>query len=208
MPIFGHIGLIPSYITWTGWRAVGKTADEALALWHHTTKLGEAGVFALELEVVPDQVAKFLSKNSSLVMLGMGAGRHADVQYLFTEDVCCNGRNHKSRHGKVRRDFVPELERMQNGRIAAFREFRPDVDSGGYPGPGHTVPIRDEEFDAFLSDLNPRFAQAVAKYLGPGWTNSDTVPGSPCGSVAARVRPLAVRRKTLSDRLVRTVKPT
>ena len=26
VPIVAHVGLIPSYITWTGWRAVGKTA--------------------------------------------------------------------------------------------------------------------------------------------------------------------------------------
>jgi 3-methyl-2-oxobutanoate hydroxymethyltransferase len=36
LPVVGHIGLIPSYITWTGWRAVGRTADEALRLWRHT----------------------------------------------------------------------------------------------------------------------------------------------------------------------------
>lgn len=148
--VVGHIGLVPSYITWTGWRAVGKTADEALRLWRHTQKLEEIGVFGAELEVVPDRVAKFLTENSSLLMLGMGAGPHADAQYLFTEDVCGYGRNHKPRHGKIYRNFAPELERLQNERIAAFREFRADVESGGYPGPEHTVPIGDEAFDAFL----------------------------------------------------------
>jgi 3-methyl-2-oxobutanoate hydroxymethyltransferase len=146
----GHIGLIPSYITWTGWRAVGKTADEALALWHHTKKLEEIGVFGAELEVVPDRVAKFLTENSSLIMLGMGAGRHADAQYLFTEDVCGYGKNHKPRHGKVYRNFAPELERLQNERIAAFKEYKADVQSGGYPASEHSVPINDEQFQAFL----------------------------------------------------------
>jgi 3-methyl-2-oxobutanoate hydroxymethyltransferase len=58
IPVVAHIGLIPSYISWTGWRAVGKTADEALALWRHTQKLEEIGVFGAELEVVPDRVAR------------------------------------------------------------------------------------------------------------------------------------------------------
>ncbi|WP_343116701.1 3-methyl-2-oxobutanoate hydroxymethyltransferase [Ostreiculturibacter nitratireducens] len=150
IPVVGHIGLIPSYISWTGWRAVGKTSDEALALWRHTQKLEEIGVFGAELEVVPDRVARFLSENSSLLMLGMGAGKYADAQYLFTEDVCGYGKNHKPRHGKVYRNFAPELERLQNERIAAFKEFRADVDSGGYPAPEHTVLIGDDEFDAFL----------------------------------------------------------
>jgi len=150
LPVVGHIGLIPSYITWTGWRAVGKTADEAEKLWSHTKKMEEIGVFGAELEVVPDRVAKFLTENSSLIMLGMGAGKHADAQYLFTEDVCGYGVNHKPRHGKVYRELGPELQRIQNERVAAFKEFNADVVGGGYPGPEHTVPVSDDEFEAFL----------------------------------------------------------
>jgi len=150
LPVVGHIGLIPSYITWTGRRAVGKTADEAEKLWSHTKKMEEIGVFGAELEVVPDRVAKFLTENSSLIMLGMGAGKHADAQYLFTEDVCGYGVNHKPRHGKVYRELGPELQRIQNERVAAFKEFNADVVGGGYPGPEHTVPVSDDEFEAFL----------------------------------------------------------
>lgn len=151
--VVGHIGLIPSYITWTGWRAVGKTSDEALKLWRHAKKMEEIGMFGAELEVVPDRVAKFLTENSSLVMLGMGAGKYADAQYLFTEDVCGYGKNHKPRHGKVYRNLGPELDRIQNERIAAFKEYKADVDSGGYPQAEHTVPIKDEEYDAFLNAI-------------------------------------------------------
>lgn len=147
--VVGHIGLVPSYITWTGWRAVGKSADEALELWRHTRKLEEIGVFGAELEVVPDRVAKFLSENSSLVMLGMGAGKHADAQYLFTEDVCGYGNNHKPRHGKAYRNFAPELAHLQSERIAAMKEFKSEVDSGKYPASEHTVSIDDSEFDVF-----------------------------------------------------------
>ena len=150
LPVVGHIGLIPSYITWTGWRAVGKTADEAAALWRHTQMLEKIGVFGAELEGVPDRVAKFLTENSSLIMLGMGAGKYADAQYLFTEDVCGYGKNHKPRHGKAYRNFAPELERLQNERSAAFKEFKADVDNGGYPAAEHSVAIKDDEFDAFL----------------------------------------------------------
>lgn len=154
IPVVGHIGLIPSYITWTGWRAAGKTADEAHALWKHTQKLEEIGVFGAELEVVPDRVAKFLTENSSLIMLGMGAGKYADAQYLFTEDICGYGDNRKPRHGKAYRNFKPELDRLQDERIAAFKEFKADVESGGYPAAEHTVAIKDDEFETFLRTVN------------------------------------------------------
>ena len=154
LPVIGHIGLIPSYITWTGWRAVGKTASEAEALWRHTQKLEEIGVFGAELEVVPDRIGKFLSENSSLVMLGMGAGKYADAQYLFTEDVCGYGQNHKPRHGKAYRNFAPELQRLQDDRIAAFKEFKADVNSGGYPAAEHSVEIADAEFESFVKSVS------------------------------------------------------
>ena len=150
IPVVAHIGLIPSYISWTGWRAVGKTADEAVALWRHTQKLESIGCFGAELEVVPDRIAQYLSENSSLIMLGMGAGKHADAQYLFTEDVCGYGKNHKPRHGKVYRNLGPELDRIQAERIAAFREFKADVASGGYPAAEHIVEVKDDVFATFL----------------------------------------------------------
>ena len=65
------------------------------------------------------------------------------------------GKNHKPRHGKVYRNFAPELARLQNERIAAFREFKADVDAGGYPEPEHCVPIADGEFSAFLAKAHP-----------------------------------------------------
>jgi 3-methyl-2-oxobutanoate hydroxymethyltransferase len=153
IPVVGHIGLIPSYISWTGWRAVGKKADEAAALWKHTQMLEQIGVFAAELEVVPDRVGKFLSENSSIIMLGMGAGKYADAQYLFTEDVCGYGKNHKPRHGKVYRNLGPEMQRLQDERIAAFKDFKADVDAGGYPAAEHSVAIKDDEFDVFLKSV-------------------------------------------------------
>lgn len=181
VPVVGHIGLIPSYITWTGWRAVGKTAGEALRLWRHAQRMQEIGVFGAELEVVPDRVAKFLTENSALVMLGMGAGRYADAQYLFTEDVCGYGRNHKPRHGKVYRNFAPELERLQAERIAAFREFRAEVDEGSYPAPEHIVPIGDAEFEAFLEAARPPSGRARPLRSRPRTASEPSPSSTPRG---------------------------
>lgn len=155
VPIVAHVGLIPANITWTGWRAVGKTASEAERLWRKVQRLEEIGAFGAELEDVPDRVAKFICENTSLIMLGMGAGPHADAQYLFTEDVCGYGANHKPRHGKVYRELGPDLQRIQSQRIAAFQEFKVDVNSGVYPAPEHVVPIKDDEYEQFLKTVTP-----------------------------------------------------
>lgn len=151
VPIVAHVGLIPSYITWTGFRAVGKTAPDALKVWNDVKRLEAIGAFGAELEVVPDRIGAWISRHTSMIMLGMGAGPGADAQYLFAEDVLGYTRGHKPRHAKTYRDFRAEYDRLQQERIAAFREFIADVDGGAYPEPRHAVPIADAEFEAFLA---------------------------------------------------------
>ena len=154
IPVVSHVGLIPSKATWTGgFKAVGKTADSALSVWRHVRQLEEAGAFGAELEVVPDRVAAEISRRTPLVMLGMGAGSGADAQYLFAEDVLGCTRGHRPRHARTYRNFAAEYVRLQAERVAAFAEFRADVESGAYPAAEHVVPIEDAEFEAFLAGL-------------------------------------------------------
>jgi 3-methyl-2-oxobutanoate hydroxymethyltransferase len=154
IPVVGHVGLIPSKATWTGgFKAVGKTAQSALNVFNHIKQLEDIGCFAAELEVVPDRVAKEIAERTSLVLLGMGAGPYADAQYLFAEDVLGYTKGHKPRHAKTYRNFKAELDRLQLERIAAFREFKADVDGCAYPGPEHTVTITDAELERFVASL-------------------------------------------------------
>ena len=150
VPVVAHVGLIPSQCTWTGgFKAVGKTAASARAVWDHVKRLEAIGCFGAELEVVPDRIAELITRNTTLIMLGMGAGPHADSQYLFSEDVLGHTSGHRPRHAKTYRNFAAEYERLQRERIAAYREFISDIRTGAYPEPQHVVPIADEELDAF-----------------------------------------------------------
>jgi 3-methyl-2-oxobutanoate hydroxymethyltransferase len=152
--VCGHVGLVPSRRTWTGgFRAVGKTAASALEVYRQTKALEEAGAFSAEIEVVPEAVATEISKRTSMQMISMGAGSGCDAQYLFAEDVLGSHSGHFPRHSKTYRNFVAEYERLQQERIAAFSEFRADVESGGYPEARHIVPIADEELATFLAEL-------------------------------------------------------
>lgn len=153
MPVVAHVGLIPSYITWTGWRAVGKTATEARAVWDHVKHLEAIGCFGAELEVVPAALGELISKNTTMLMLGMGAGPGADAQYLFAEDVLGYTNGHKPRHAKTYRNFATEYARLQQERIAAFREFIADVNSGAYPEDKHNVGMDVAELASFKAAL-------------------------------------------------------
>jgi 3-methyl-2-oxobutanoate hydroxymethyltransferase len=154
VPIVAHVGLIPSQNTWTGgFKAVGRTAESAKAVWDHVKRLEAIGCFGAELEVVPDRVAEAITKSTPMIMLGMGAGPHADAQYLFCEDVLGHTDGHKPRHAKTYRNFAAEFARLQQERIAAFREFVADVATGAYPAPQHVVAIDDGEFAKFRARI-------------------------------------------------------
>jgi 3-methyl-2-oxobutanoate hydroxymethyltransferase len=155
IPVIGHVGLIPSRKTWTGgFKAVGKTADSALKIWEAVKELEKAGAFGAEIEVVPVEVAEAISKRTSLVMLSMGAGTGCDAQYLFAEDILGTNRGHMPRHSKVYRNFAAEHDRLQNERIAAFKEYVADVESGAYPEEKHILHIGPEELEAFLHSID------------------------------------------------------
>ncbi len=154
IPVIGHVGLIPSKATWTGgFKAVGKTAASALAVYKLCKQLEDAGAVGVEIEVVPPQVTAEIAKRTSLVLLSMGAGVGGDAQYLFSEDVLGYTKLHRPRHAKVYRNFRAEFDRLQAERIAAFKEFKADVDSGAYPEQKHLVPMADAEYDAFVKAL-------------------------------------------------------
>lgn len=154
IPVCGHVGLIPSRRTWTGgFRAVGRTAASALEVYRQTKRLEEAGAFAAEIEVVPVAVATEISRRTSMLMISMGAGAGCDAQYLFAEDVLGANTGHYPRHSKKYRDFAGEHRRLQQERVAAFREYRQDIESGRYPEEKHVVGISDEELKAFTGGL-------------------------------------------------------
>ena len=154
IPVVGHVGLVPSRCTWTGgFKAVGKTADDALAMLEEVRAYEEAGAFAVEIEVVPVEVANAISPRVGILLWSMGSGPGCDVQYLFAEDILGTNRGHMPRHSKVYRDFAAEFDRLQRERVAAFREFIADVASGAYPEERHIVRMNEAELAAFRKRL-------------------------------------------------------
>lgn len=154
VPVIGHVGLIPSRRTWTGgFKAVGKTAASAWEVWEAVKALEAAGAIGAEIEVVPAEVAEAISKRTSLVMLSMGAGAGCDAQYLFAEDILGAHRGHMPRHSKVYRDFASEYERLQAERVAAFGEFRADVETGRFPQDKYMLRMDAAELASFTARL-------------------------------------------------------
>lgn len=153
IPVVGHLGLVPRHVTWTNYRAVGKTAVEAKVLYRKMKELESAGAYAAELEVVPHELARYLSTNTTLLLMSLGSGNGCDTQFLFSDDILGEYEERLPRHAKAYRNFLIEYQRLQDERIAAFREYIDDVNDGVFPAQENLIGMDPDEFAAFCDSL-------------------------------------------------------
>ena len=154
IPIQGHAGLVPRKSTWTGGlRAVGKTIDEALWVYREIKALEEAGAYAVEVEVIPEELLVEISKRTTLMTSSIGAGSGGDIQFLFAEDILGNNPPPYPRHSKQYRNLYKMKEEMQRERIAGFREFVDDVRNNAFPAPEHVIKAPANLMDEFLEKV-------------------------------------------------------
>src|SRR6188768_3127493 len=85
IPVVGHLGMVPRHATWTNVRAIGKTPAEAKKLYDQMKTLENAGAYAAELELVPHQLATYLCKKTTMLLMSLGSGPGCDTQFLFSD---------------------------------------------------------------------------------------------------------------------------
>jgi len=139
IPVVGHLGLVPRHVTWTNYRAIGKTVDEAKALYQSMKDLESAGAYAAEIECVPHQLASWMASETSMLLMSLGSGSGCDTQFLFSDDILGDYDERLPRHAKAYRDFAAEFRRLQDERISAFSEYVDDVKNGAFPEDGNLI---------------------------------------------------------------------
>lgn len=151
IPVTGHVGLVPNLARWTNFRAIGRNAKEAFAVLQAVRDLENAGAAFLEVEVVPVELADYITRNAGLITMGMGCGDVCDTQYLFSSDILGTNRGYYPRHSKKYADFIALEAELQTKRVEAFRAFARDVAERAYPQPAHEIRMAADEFDHFLT---------------------------------------------------------
>lgn len=139
IPVVGHLGMVPRHVTWTNYRAIGKTVAEAKQLHQRMKELENAGAYAAELELVPHNLATWLCSQTKLILMSLGSGSGCDTQFLFSDDILGDYDERIPRHAKAYRNFLEEYRRLQRERIAAFSEYIADVKAGRFPASGNLV---------------------------------------------------------------------
>jgi len=154
IPVQGHAGLVPRRSTWTGGlRAVGKTLDEAKWVYDQIKALENAGAYAVEVEVIPEELLTEISKRTSLMTSSIGGGSGGDIQFLFADDILGNNAPPYPRHSKQYRDMNKMKQDMQRERVGGFKDFIDDVRENRFPAAEHVIKAPDGLIDDFLSAL-------------------------------------------------------
>jgi 3-methyl-2-oxobutanoate hydroxymethyltransferase len=144
IPVVGHLGMVPRHVTWTNYRAIGKTVLEAKQLHQRLKELESAGAYAAELELVPHNLATWLCSQTKMILMSLGSGSGCDTQFLFSDDILGDYDERIPRHAKAYRNFLEEHRRLQRERIAAFGEYIADVKSSRFPARGNLIEMDDK----------------------------------------------------------------
>ncbi|MBV6434722.1 MAG: 3-methyl-2-oxobutanoate hydroxymethyltransferase [Bryobacteraceae bacterium] len=136
IPVMGHVGLTPQFVHGLGgFRAVGKTEDEAQALMRDARALEEAGAFSLVLECIPSRVAEAITRELRIPTIGIGSGPACDGQVLVSYDALGLYPGFTPKFVKRYAELGVELTRAARGYAA-------DVRAGRFPG--KTAPAMPE----------------------------------------------------------------
>lgn len=138
IPVIGHIGFTPQAINAIGGHYIqGKTYDATLELLEQAKKLQEAGAFAIVLEMVPEESAKYITENLSIATISCGAGRYCDGQVLVSDDVFGKYSNFKPK-------FARRYGDMRKLIYECAVQYDRDVKSGSFPAEEEVFHTEDE----------------------------------------------------------------
>ena len=158
IPFQSHVGFIPRRTTWIGSiRSFGKKANEALELFKDIKDIEKTGAWGIEVELVPQNILAEITKMTSLVTISIGSGNAADAQFLFAEDILGQSQIQFPRHAKKYANFEKLMQKLQNERINAFREFNSEVKKNKFPSKKNLITIDKKElmnFKKYLANQN------------------------------------------------------
>lgn len=142
MLIMGHIGLTPqSSSALGGFKAQGRTAEDAMATLEDAWAVYEAGAFAILVEAVPPEVTRIITDELPIPIYSIGAG-DCDGQVMICHDILGVFQAFTPKFVKKYANLGAEMQRV-------FEEYIADVRQGSFPGPEHTYSMLEGELEKF-----------------------------------------------------------
>src|SRR5205814_1054124 len=140
--VMAHLGLRPQSVGLLGgYKFQGRTASEAEGVLALALQMQRAGAAAILLEEVPPEVAQRVVEQTTLPVIGCGAGPACHGSVIVTHDAVG-----LSAHSPR---FVPTLTDLAEPMKQAFARYVQYVQSGEYPAPERQYQMPDAEKATF-----------------------------------------------------------
>ena len=135
IPVMGHLGLTPQSLhMFGGFKVQGKSLAQAQKIIDDAKALEEAGVFAITLECVPEELSKIITETVSVPTIGIGAGKYCDGQVLVSNDML-----------GMFSDFVPKFVKqfahLSPSIEDAVKTYIEEMNNNSFPEKKHTFTI-------------------------------------------------------------------
>jgi 3-methyl-2-oxobutanoate hydroxymethyltransferase len=157
IPVQSHIGLIPTFSHWCGGlRGWGRTADEAMKIYHTLKRMEDVGVFAVEAECIAEEVLEAVNDKTSIVTFSLGSGMAGDVIMSFVSDICGEDSEEEKppKHAHAFGNLARLHKQMYAERVAALKEFHSEVAGKNFPYAETNISMHPHEKDKFLEALD------------------------------------------------------
>ena len=132
IPVCAHLGLQPQRVhKLGGYRVQGRESDVAERMLEDARVLEQAGADMLLLECVPAELARQITQQASIPVIGIGAGKDCDGQILVLYDILGISA------GKIPK-FSKNYMQIADDIPAAVQAYVADVKSGAFPAAEHS----------------------------------------------------------------------
>jgi 3-methyl-2-oxobutanoate hydroxymethyltransferase len=132
VPVCGHVGLLPQSINLLGrYKLQGKEDADAAKILEDAKQIEQAGASMLVLECIPAQLAKEITEQLNIPVIGIGAGVNCDGQVLVLYDLLgiVTGRR-----PRFTRNYMQQAENIRE----AVKAYISDVKNGVFPAQEHS----------------------------------------------------------------------
>ena len=133
IPVCAHMGLTPQTINRIGGHYVqGRDPSQKEKIINEARALEKAGASMLLLECVPGDLAKIITNELRIPVIGIGAGIHTDGQIMVVHDLL--GISCLDKPPKFVKNFMEESSSIQD----AIKNYVSDVKNLKFPSKNHT----------------------------------------------------------------------
>ncbi|MFC3050994.1 3-methyl-2-oxobutanoate hydroxymethyltransferase [Kordiimonas pumila] len=131
VPVLAHVGLMPQSVnSYGGYGAHGRTVDEWQPIIDDALAVQEAGAFAVVLEGVAEPLARKITDELKIPVIGIGASSACDGQILVTEDMMGMF--------AINPKFVKRFAEIGLAIEGAIESYATEVRSRSFPEEEHT----------------------------------------------------------------------